>query len=1062
MKNLLLCLLLVFSSSQALAATADDVQAAFKQGQDAYSQNRLDDAAGFFLQAAEGLAALKQAEKARAVYGNVAVIRIKQERWQEALEAYDKALALPGKIAPDALVKMTRNIVVCAEHLDKPLVKAEAIARMFAAKPALNPEDSANFLAMQGDAYRAAELYFPACAAYEKALAVKILKAGQRLALLTGLGLAQGNLGQYAKALASLEKARAEAEILQAPLPLAESISNMGILYWEMGEYDKAATALTLALSREKEFKLRRNEGVDSNNMGLVYKNAGRLQEAMAQVDAALGIAREVQNRRDEAIALSNKALLLRMNGKHEEALKAYGQALDIYREVRFREGEASALMGLARLEMTADKNYPAALEKLTQASEIYEQLGNPGFLAEAYVQLGLLYQKVATPKRKTRDLVFEDSEPVLVEMPPKEALARSAEYFAKALPLAQKTGRKEMHWSALHGLAFSAKESGDLIRAEDLYAKAIAVVLSMKGAEENPDLLQEFLRDKDDLFAQAIEVCSKLYRQKKDPALLKKQMEYDEIYRNEVLRANMKMASLEYADPQKKALYAEIIQLSASKKKAEAAAAKADGDKTASQHSSLVAKEFEAKLELWKKQYPQDAVLFDSMASVDTAQLQALLGPDQAVVQYLPLEDMLIILTITKEEVGMTSVEVKYEDLASLIRDDFMAGNIEGIGRIDIDKPGGKEEEEQLYNEGISLLEKLAEYLYIPIKDRLTDKRKIYFITNKYISYVPLAALVIGKNDDNSPQFLVESKIIVLTRMSFIASLKSIRNVKPINNFDIIAIGNPINNAVRQRKLDGAEEEARVAVAELQKHNNSINSKIFLTKEAKESSWKREALNNKYSIMYFATHGIPFAETYSIVSSLYKKRDNGEEIISSEQRYIDFYEKNFPNLSHLFGFLYMAYPDDDGNGALTLKEILELPDVIFSNANLAVLSACNSAVSYSPKVAQDAKTRETLESQESSAALVAAGWSPGVDQVCLVDTFMKRGFKNVFGTLWPADDGSAPIIMKNFLSKLDKLPPAEAFREVQIEYLKNPPSLDYTNYPQHPYYWACGNIFGQ
>ncbi|MDR2077127.1 MAG: CHAT domain-containing protein [Desulfovibrio sp.] len=1076
MKRLLLLCCLVFPSLPAFAASGLDMEAAFKQGQAAYAENRLDDAAQSFLQAAEGLAAMKQAEKARAVYGNAAVIRIRQERWQDALDIYAKALALPGKAAPEALVKMTRNIVVCAEKLDRPLVKAEAIARMLAAKPALSPEDSINFLAMQGDAYRAAELYFPACAAYEQALAGKGLQAGRRLALLTGLGLAQGNLGQYAKALASLEKARGEAEALREPLPLAESISNMGILYWEMGEYDKAATALRQALDREKEFRLRRNEGVDNNNMGLVYKNAGKLNEAMTYVDTALDIAREVRNRRDEAIALSNRALLLRMNGRLEEALQAYGEALALYREVRFREGEASALMGLARLEMVSGKDYPAALEKLTRASEIYEQLGNPGFLAESYVQLGLLYQKVATPKRKTRDLVFEDSEPVLVEMAPREALARSAEYFAKALPLAQKTGRKEMHWGALHGLAFSARENGDLVRAEDLYAKAVAVVLSMKGAEENPDLLQEFLRDKDDLFAQAIDVCAKLYRQKKDPALLKKQLEYDEIYRNEVLRANMKMASLEYADPQKKALYAEIIQLSASKKKAEAAAAAAaaaDGapaaaSPAAARHATLTAREFEARLAQWKKDYAQDAVLFDSMASVDTAQLQALLGPDQAIVQYIPLEDALIILTITKEEVGMTSVAVTYEALASLIRDRLLAENIEDFGHGNIGEAEG-------FRQGIDLCRELSAYVYDPVLEKLRDKKRLFFITSKYLSYVPFAALVIGTKDNGAPTFLVEEKIISLTRLSFLHQF-SAKQKSDVKYDSIISVGNPVHAdlSVVLGDLPGAEKEAALAVQAIKSENPDALSEILLKQGATKTALYTALNNKKYSIFYFATHGVPYAEILAdsgkIRKSVKRAVEKGQTSLNKTpieryQAFLDFYDKVFTNNSHLNGFLYFSYPDGNEDGTLKLRDVLELPDSVFANANLAVLSACNTAVSYSPKVLKKKEIHTSLEEEQAAQELVAAGWTPGVDQVCLVDSFMKRNFRNVFGTLWFADDVATAFIMEHFMRNLKTLPPAEALREAQLLYLRQPPPRPADNasdYPQHPFFWACGNIFGQ
>lgn len=1089
-----LCFFALFSGA-ALAAPAKDIEAAFAKAQAAFAENRLDEAAEEFTSVAEALAAAKQADKARAIYGNVAVIRIKQERWQDALGVYVKIEALPGKPAPEALLKMTRNIVVCAENLHLPVLKAQSIARLLAAKVTLTPEDALNFLAMQGDAYRAAEMYGLACRAYEKALSLKNVPAETRLALLTGLGLAQGNLGRYTQALKSLEAARQEAETLKEPLPLVESTSNMGILYWEMGQYDKAASALQQAMDYAREFSLRRNEGVDSNNMGLVYKNAGRLPEAVDCIDTALAIAREVKNRRDEAIALANRALLARLNGKNDAARKDYNDALVIYKEVGFKEGEASTLLGLGHLDMLISKDYPAAEDKFTRAASIYAELGNPGFLAESYVQLGLLYQKNATPKRKTRDLVFDDTEPELVTMSPQEALDKSAEYFGQALPLAEKTGRKEMVWSALHGLAFAARQKGDLAKAEDLYAKAVDVVLSMKGAEENPDLLVGFLRDKDDLFAEAMDVCARLYRETNNPALLMKQMQYDEIYRNEVMKANMKMAAMEYQDPAKQALYAEVMSLAASKEKSAQAAAdaalavesaEAAGDAKdeaaqaavqeaakaetaiAAQDASTVAKEFEAKLALWKERYPQDMVLFESMATVDTAKLQAGLGPEQAIVQYLPLEDFLVILTITKEEVAMTNVDVKYETLASLIRDELLAENIEKFGH-------GNMGEREGFAQALGILKDLTGYLYSPIAERLKSKEHLYVITSKYLSYMPFAALVIGEKSDGAPQFLVEEKIITLTRLSFLQQAL-LKPQTTVPGKDAIVVGDPQHTALEVvlGRLDSAMKEAENVSRVVSKNDSGAMATLLTAEQATKSAWKEAVGKNSYSIMHFATHGVPFAEMKSdygrITDAVSKAEVKGKTDIKGVdiklyKDFIEFYNASFSNNSHLNGFLFFAYPDDQENGMLTLKEILELPDSVFAKADLAILSACNTAVSYSPKVLQNEAIRAELEDSLATAEMIASGWVPGVDQVCLVDTFFKRNFRNVYGTLWFADDVASGVIMSDFMDNLKTLPPAEALRAAQLAYLHAPPQRpadNDTDYPLHPFFWACGNIFGQ
>ena len=1074
-KRLLLAVVILCLPINAIAAvSAKDMEKAFASGQTAYKEGRLDDAATSFTSAAEALVALKQQDKARAVYNNVAIVRMKQERWQDAYDVYVKLFSLQGKLDPAFHIKAVGNMAFCAEKAQRHDLKAEAIATLLASKTKIAPPDLLNFLAMQGDAYRASERYALACQSYEKALAMKDVPEDKKGTLLTGLGLAQGNLGRYPKALESLTAALKSATDTKQQMAIVEATSNIGIIYWEMGQYEKAAQTLKDALVYAKDFKLRRNEGVDNNNMGLVYKSAGQLKDAISHIDLAIDIAREVENLRDEAIALSNRALLFRMNGENKIARENYAKALEMYRKVTFTEGEASTLMGLAKMDVVVDKNYEAALEKLNAAVAIYEKLENPGFLAEAYVQLGQLYQKIATPNRKTRDLVFEDEEPKATDLSPEDALAKSKEFYSKAKPLAEVTGRKEMIWSALHGLGFVEREANSLKAAFDHYSQAIDVVLSMKGSEENPDLLIEFLRNKDDLFAEAIDVCTRLYEQEKDPAMLRKQMEYDEIYNNEVVRAHGKMAALSYAEPEKKALYDEVIQLTSTKKKAEAAtrnAAKAENptakaeQKIVTEDASLAEKEFEAKLKLWKSRYPNDAVLFDSTASVNLDDLRSKLTPDQAIVQYIPLEDSLIILTATNEEVAMTRVAIAYDKLASLVRDRMLAENVEGMTRIDLGKPGQKEKEDQLYKDMFEIFGTLYTYLYGPVAEKLKDKTHLYLVTSKFLSYVPYAALITGTHEDGSPKFLVEEKILSLNRLSFLADLDPKEAKKTLSRTDIIAVGNPSHSVLKQASLDGAESEAQNAVNAMKNINPETKATVLLTSEATESAWIKAASETPYSVMYFATHGVPFAETMFFENRVREtsEKSKNEKTKERAKDTLEFIKKAFPNKSHLYAYLYMTYPDEGYSGTLTLKKILELPESVFSNANLAVLSACNSAVTYSPKVLHDKDAQTELENSEAREALVEAGWTPGLDQVCLMDSFMKRNFRNVYGNLWAADDTASAYIMKAFLDNLKEHPTAAAYREAQLDFLRNPPkALTYTQYPKHPTYWACGNIFGQ
>lgn len=1053
--------LLWLSATAVAAPSFKEIETAFANGQQALKEQKFDEAVKEFTIAADGLISIKQPDKARLLLGNIAIIHMQQKQWQEAVLVYEKANSLPGKPTAEFNLQACKNTIVCADELGRPDLKISVIEKFLTTKPKLAAQAMADFLAALGDAYRKNELYALAAQSYEKALAQKDVEKDKQLPILVALGLCQGNLGRYEKAITNLQTACKLAEELQYKQQLAEANSNLGIIYWEMGEYDKAVSRLKQAIGYEQKFQLRRNEGVDFNNLGLVYKNAGQLLKAKENVGKAYQIALEVKNRRDEAIAVSNLALLEQMLGDNKAARQKYNLALSIYKEIAFQEGQASCLMGLAKIDRL-EKNYAAALEKMTAAISIYEKLENPGFLAEAYSQLGQLYQNIANPTRRTRDLVFDDSEVTNADMPSDQALANSKQYFNKALLLARATGRKEIIWMSMHGLAYAASFEQKLAEAEKLYAQAIEVLLSMKGAVENPDLLQSFLYSKDRLFSEAIDVCAKLYAAKPDPELLRKQMMYDEIYRNEVMRSNMRMASLSYADQEKSNLYNEVIRLNSAMQKAEASV---NNSKQAAEHDDLskqaaeqikselllttkdadsLQKEFEAKLKLWKERYPQDAVLFDSSAQINTKQIQAVLTKDQVLVQYLPMEDSLIIITITKEKVEMVSVQVSYQELAELIRDKFMAENIEEIGRAE--RGAG---EKAIYDRGMAFLTELNDYLYKPIEKSLENKSYIYFLTSKYLSYVPFAALITGKNEDGSPRFLIQDKTIALTRLSFVKQQMAGRNNATC--YDLVGIANPRHEILKQKDLPGTLAEVNNAVKQIEAHYPDAKCKSFSGSQATKSAWLAEVSTHEYGIMYFATHGIPFAEIKFLMQG--NRNENRQK----------FYDENFQNPSHLNGFLYLAYPDKDENGVLSMKNILELPDNVFGKANLAILSACNTAISYSPKVLKEAALQQELESGLAAERVAAEGWTPGVDQVCLVDTFMRRNFRNVYGSLWFADDLSSSFIMSKFMENISSMVPAEALRAAQLAYLENPPKeLDYTDYPQHPYYWACGSIFGQ
>ena len=1065
-----------------------------KTAQSLYKEKKYDQAIPHYEKIVEILKKNNQLLVAQKVQINLANIYLIQGKYDLALKELETAEGLYDKPEEKTKINLYSKQATANHELKHYAVASQILEQLFASGVTLVPAQKANLQAKLADAYRRNEIYSKALQAYSDTLKFYELEknAQKEVLILNAMGLSYNKLGDFPNAIKCLEESLSLALKIQNPQSIAEANSNLGIVYWDTGEYPKALKYIAKAKEVEHKSQLNRNLGVDLNNEGLVLKSVGKYNKGLASIEQAIQIAKEVKNIKDEAIAWSNYALIKRIQGTNNDAFQGYQNALKLYEQDKFQEGMASCYLGLGKLYEIRDQNYQFAYDNYQRAYKIYEELGNLGYQAEALNQIGRVLKKNINRQRTTRDLIFEDEAPTFIDILPSMAVTESIAAYEKALDLGRVTMRNEVIWSALQGLGFALKEQGNLEDSFSMYTIAVDTVINIKGGSSDSELMADYLKDKEDLFTEAMEVCAALYSKTKDKKYLCLQMEYQEIYKNEIMKNAMNVANLKFEDPTKAKLADQMNALLAKKKKvtqlqsqyqsslsqkteAKDKAGQADQEQKKTQIKKEVKKvqaeaaklegTFKELLAKWRKQYPSDANLFDSAAKVDLNVIQSRLNENEAIIQYMPLSDLLSIICITKEDIYFANVKVPYVELASLIRDKFMFDNIEEYGHSKTDLS-----EEQSYSNCVNVLNQLYNILIAPVTEHLKNKSKLIIVTSKYLSYIPFSALT-RSTDPANPQFLIHDYTISYTRLAFFKTEGKDSDIKAFAGGDtVIGVGNPVHKFLKATlgDLPAAEEEVD-KMAEAAKKNKMQAPKIMKREAATETAWKKEIKSKPYSIMYFATHGVPFAEIYfdtkKISKAVTKWKNNPEKYqkkINMYEPFIEFSEQTFISKSPLYGFLYMAYSGSEADdGVLTLKEILELPDACFKNARLAVLSACNTAVTYSPKIT--AKERQTLENAEVSKELVKAGFTPGVDQVSLTDSFMKRNFKSILGTLWFADDAATGFIISKFFDNLGAMKPSEALRQAQLTYLESPPmDTDYTKVPKHPYYWAVSSIFGE
>ena len=1091
---ILVCLLMVHVSTSALAATLEEN---FASAQAAYKAEKFQEAAKLFMKTATMLLDAQQFPQAQSIMGNAAVCYMKDNDFAAAAGVYEQILAMKAKPAPEMLQKVYNNLVVCLGNAGLHGQKVIALENMLKAIPKLPAPELSDLHARLGDAYRALELYSLAEASYAKAESLLPKNADPEILgrILTARGLCLGNLGDFAGAAKSLAAAKALAKAANAPQTLAEVDSNLGILNWERGEYPQAVELLKAALSTEQKHALRRNEGVDRNNLGLVQKSMGHLPAAMLLFEESLGIAREVGNKRDEAIALANRALVHRIGGDLNEARADYRAALKLYEETGFQEGKAGVLMGIAKIAELEDRDLEVALNGYQEALEIYTRLEMPRGQAEAFLQVGGVLKKVLAPGRATRDLVFDD-EPQIPKIDNKKALTGCRNAYTKALKLAEAVGSREMNWASRQGIGFVLSQEGKLEEAMEQYMKAIDAVTAMRVSLESVELLGEYMAGKEDLYEEAMALCASLYEKTKDPKYLSLQMRLGDTMRNEVQKASAALVQLNFADAKKQALYSNLNALAKSQARAEAAVpvlssppAKENKEavalhdlqkKEAEKQKANVQKmdkDYQKMLADWKKQYPGDAIVFESSSRVNIPDVQKALGPDQLMLQYISLSDQLVIMAVSKDKVDCATVKVSKKEINDLIKKDFLVKYIEEYGHK---SKVTKAEEEEYLKISVGLLAKLHGWLIEPVSASLKGKKRLYVVTDGFLAQVPFGALV-QSIDNGVPTFLVENYDVSYVRPSFIDSLTKPKAKASIKT--LLAAGNPRNNKLFMSPLEGAVTEIKKA-NEVIPHDTTF--KDIMYEDSASESWLKNTLRkSQYEFLYFATHGMPHSETYykfnvtikNGVAGLQKKQEKDptpkrEATINRYLAETAFIEKQLPGLSPLNGFLYMGDAQDNSeDGLFTLKEIMELSEKDLASTRYVLLSACNTGVTFAPAALEDELMEEKFSAVEVENDLRKIGWVPGLDQISFVDAFMRRGVNNVYGTLWFASDEASQYLMSNFMNNMmaqgDRQDAVVAFSDAQRKYIeeckagKTPLGSAYP-VPLNPFFWGVGAMFGK
>jgi tetratricopeptide (TPR) repeat protein len=293
------------------------------------------------------------------------------------------------------------------------------------------PAAMSGFLAVRGYKDQSTALHQTALAAARQ--------AGDRLGeadTLDGLGVLQGDAGDYPAAAASLAHAVAlygDAGDLPGQ---AHALTQLTYLHVLTADYPAATASAQQALALARSASDRSLEADALIHLGLVQHLTGDYPAAAASHQQALTHCQEFGNLEGQAEALNCLGMVQQETGDYPAAAASQQQALTLFRDLGSLGGQAEALNNLGVVQQETG-DYPAATASHQQALRLFCELGNRLGQAESLNRLGELSSRTS-------------------------ATGQAREYHAQALAIARDLSAPLEEARALEGLGQTHMHDGN------------------------------------------------------------------------------------------------------------------------------------------------------------------------------------------------------------------------------------------------------------------------------------------------------------------------------------------------------------------------------------------------------------------------------------------------------------------------------------------------------------------------------------------------------------------------------------------------------------------------
>jgi tetratricopeptide (TPR) repeat protein len=201
------------------------------------------------------------------------------------------------------------------------------------------------------------------------------------------------NEGLWSRSIEIQTLAMNAAEQINAPMAVANVLSERALLYRLTGELERAVNDLERAIAIYRQIGNEIGEAHALDTYGVVLDQLGRQAESIQKHSSALDIYRRLDNRLGEANVLQDQGMTQLFAKNFAEAMELFSQALTLYQEIDQPLGSAHAHAYLARAQ-SGDGLQRAAEESLESAEELYREIGNQAGVVTTLIQRGTILRQ--------------------------------------------------------------------------------------------------------------------------------------------------------------------------------------------------------------------------------------------------------------------------------------------------------------------------------------------------------------------------------------------------------------------------------------------------------------------------------------------------------------------------------------------------------------------------------------------------------------------------------------------------------------------------------------------